>query len=186
MTQASTRSRASWRLVRNLKVMRTAPLTSRRRKPSGSSNGWRAATSSTLALVGSDGVRQVEHGRRFPLDRHALPQPLEGERHSPVGRRYSSRLWLEPSAGLFGSVLRIGETECLTTSERRRADSCVAATTGPEHYPAIATAAASLSRATAQEICRPVSLNANVDTRAMMQIRSIAQTLAGTVSHTLD
>jgi hypothetical protein len=43
-----------------------------------------------------------------------------------------------------------------------------------------------LSRATAQEICRPVSLNANVDTRAMMQIRSIAQTLAGTVSHTLD
>ena len=36
-----------WRLVRNLKVMRTAPVRSRRRKPSGSSSGWRGATSST-------------------------------------------------------------------------------------------------------------------------------------------
>ena len=31
--------------------MGTAPVRSRRRKPSGSSSGWRAATSSALALV---------------------------------------------------------------------------------------------------------------------------------------
>jgi hypothetical protein len=39
------------RFVRNLKVMRTAPVASIRRKPSGSSSGWRAATRSALALV---------------------------------------------------------------------------------------------------------------------------------------
>jgi hypothetical protein len=64
---------------------------------------------------GGHGISEIAQGGCFLLDRYSLPQPLDREHHSPAGRGYSSRLRTEPSAGLFGSALQIGETECPRT-----------------------------------------------------------------------
>src|ERR1700722_6315826 len=89
----------------NLKVMRTAPDESMRRKLSGSSLGWRAAIAFALALRGGDGICEVGQGGCFRLNCYAFFQPLDCEHNRLIHQNAPLRCD-KPTAELVGSTRR--------------------------------------------------------------------------------